>query len=313
MNVTNLRPNNFSEFIGKDEIKYILLVAINNAKENSSNLDHIIFYGNPGIGKTSLATIISHELCRKIHYIQGGTIKQYSDLLDIVVMIEENDIVFIDEIHNIDLKCFDLFYSLLEDYVLDIKIGKEMNSQYTRFNVPKFTLIGSTTRLSDLPNPLVDRFPIKIFIDNYNEEEIFKILERINNSFENLVTIEELQKISNRSKGIPRIAINIYKRVMDFKLFQKEKFNINDCFRKIGIYPYGLEEIDIKYLKILNNYIGIPIGLNHLSQCLYIDKKMIENNIEPFLLKLNFIIRSKTGRQITNLGIQYIKDLNKFE
>lgn len=309
MNAINLRPNNFSEFVGKEDIKFILNVAINNAKRNNQNLDHIIFYGNPGIGKTSLATIIANELDRKIHYVQGGTIKQFSDLLDMVAMVNENDIVFIDEIHNIDSKCYELFYSLLEDYVLDIKIGKEMNSQFTRFNVPKFTLIGSTTKLSNLPQPLIDRFPIKIFIDNYNNNEIKTIIKKINDNFENLLQDNEITIISERSKGIPRIAINIFRRVIDFKIYQENDFNIFQCLEKIGIYPCGLELIDLKYLEILKKNNGQPIGLNHISQCLYMDKRMIEDKIEPFLLKKNLIIRTKVGRQISEQGIRYLENL----
>ncbi len=306
MNVTNLRPNNFNDFIGKEDIKLILKIAIENSLKLSSNLDHIIFYGNPGIGKTSLATIIANEMNRKIHYVQGGSIKMYSDLLDIVAMINENDILFIDEIHNIDLKIFELFYSLLEDYVIDIKIGKELNSQYNRFSIPRFTLIGSTTKLSFLPQPLIDRFPIKIWIDYYSNNEIEQILERINlNSDMMVLNKNEIKLISSCSKGTPRIAINIYRRVIDFKYFEKDKFDIYNCLLKIGIYPLGLEIIDIKYLLILDE-LKIPIGLNQLSQCLLIDKKMIEDKIEPFLLRTKLILRSKQGRQLTEIGKNYI-------
>lgn len=197
MNVQNLRPNNFNEFIGKNDIKLILKVAIKNVINNNSNLDHLIFYGPPGIGKTSLATIIANELNRKIHYIQGGSIKQYSDLLDVFSMISENDIIFIDEIHNLDYKCFEIFYSLLEDFVIDIKIGKELNSQFTRFKVPPFTMICSTTKLSNLPQPFIDRFPIKIFIDNYDEQEIQQIVKIINLKFGNYLNEYEIKKFLN--------------------------------------------------------------------------------------------------------------------
>lgn len=310
MNAQNLRPSNFNEFIGKNEIKHVLKVAIKNSIDNNSNLDHLIFYGPPGIGKTSLASIIANELNRKIHYIQGGLIKQYSDFLDIFSMISENDIIFIDEIHNVDYKCFELFYSLLEEFVIDIKIGKELNSQFTRFKVPMFTMICSTTKLSNLPQPFIDRFPIKIFIDNYDEQEIQQIITSINSKFGNNLNEDEIKIISKCSKGTPRIAINIFKRIIDFKNYEKDKFNILHTLEKISIFPLGLELIDIKYLEILKKY-NQPVGVNHLAQCLYMDKKMIEDKIEPYLLKMNLIVRTKIGRQLSKDGLDYLNNFHK--
>ena len=311
MNVINLRPSNFNDFIGKDNVKLVLKIAIENSLKLSTNLDHIIFYGNPGIGKTSLATIIANEMNRKIHYIQGGTIKQYSDLLDIVSIINEHDILFIDEIHNIDDKIFELFHSLLEDFVIDIKIGKELNSQYNRFSVPRFTLIGSTTKLSNIPQPLVDRFPIKLWIDNYTDDEISLILNKINSFIDVGINEEEINIIAKCAKGIPRIGINILRRVIDFKCFDKDNFNIVDCLLNIGIFPLGLEIIDFKYLLILYES-NSNVGLNQLSQCLYVDKKMIEEKIEPYLLRTKLIIRLRNGRQLTEIGREYVSNNLKY-
>ena len=294
------RPKYFSDFIGKDNLKQNLKVYIDSCIKQNKTLDHVLLHGIPGIGKTSLATVIANELNTKIHYLQGPSIRQISDVLDITMSIKENEVVFIDEVHNVDPKCMELIYSMMEDFVIDIKLGKSLNSQYTRFNIPKFTLIVSTNYLSKLPEPFIERFGIKFFIDNYSEYEILEILERINSNLSNKLDKKEIILLSKHSKGIPRIAINLYKRFLDFKLVS----NIQDPYKilkTIGIFSDGLEQQDISYLRILNEH-SKPIGLRSLSQTLDLDYRTIELKIEPYLLKKNYIIKTKTGRFITNKG-----------
>lgn len=312
MNVQNIRPQSFDEFVGKDLIKNSLKTYIEVSKKKNIQLGHILFYGLAGNGKTSLASIIAKEFGTKIHYIQGPSIKDISDVLDLVSMVEENDIVFIDEIHNVDLKCMELFYSILEDFVVDIKIGKDLNSQYNRLLVPKFTLIGSTTNLGKLPEAFVERFPLKFYLDTYLTLEILEILKRINNKNDSLLNEKELKAISRCSKGVPRLAINLYRKFSDYRFLYSD-MTINEIFNQIGIYTDGLEEIDLKYLQIIYNNFGKPIGIKSLCQALSLDTKTIELKIEPYLLRQGYIIKKTNGRALTSKGFEFVSPLiNKY-
>ncbi len=301
------RPQLLDDFVGKQNIKLSLGTYIKSAKIRNQNLDHIIFYGSPGVGKTSLATIIANELETNIHYVQGPSITKISDVIDMVSLIKENDVIFIDEIHQVNIKCLEIFYSILEDFVADIKIGKDFNSQYTRLQLPKFTLIASTTNFGKLPTPFIDRFGIKLFIDLYDENEIFQIIERICtiNSLE--IENENKKIIASYSKGTPRVAINLMNRFYDYKLINN-KMPTNEIFKAIGVFPLGLNEIDVSYLKILEaNH--KPIGIRSIAQQLYLDNATIENTIEPYLLILGFVSKNNLGRLITSKGIKYLRNL----
>ncbi|MDE5617386.1 MAG: Holliday junction branch migration DNA helicase RuvB [Ureaplasma sp.] len=301
------RPQLLKDFVGKTNIKLSLDTYIQSAKMRKQNLDHIIFYGSPGVGKTSLATIIANELNTNIHYVQGPSINKISDVIDMVSLIKENDVIFIDEIHQVNVKCLEIFYSILEDFVADIKIGKDFNSQYTRLQLPKFTLIASTTNFGKLPTPFIDRFGIKLFIDLYNESEIFQIIERICKLNNLNINEQNKKRIASYSKGTPRIAINLTNRFYDYQLIN-ENMSADDIFNAIGIYKYGLNKVDINYLKILTtNY--KPIGIRSIAQQLYLDSLTIEFTIEPYLLILGFICKNNLGRQITDKGRNYLKNL----
>lgn len=308
MKEIELRPKNLEDFVGKERIKNALKTYILSSIKQQKQLDHTLIFGPPGVGKTTLATIISNELNARIHYIQGPSIQLISDVLDIISMINEGDIIFIDEIHRINPKTIELFYSLLEDFVVDIKLGKELNAQYSRLKVPKFTMIGSTTNVGKLPDPFMERFGINFYLDPYENDEIIKIIEIISIKNNCNLTQKELNLIADYSKGIPRIAINILNRYYDHKLIN----NVVDdekIFDLIGIYPKGLNKIDIIYLEMLKNNQGHPIGIKSISQQLLMDEKTIETTIEPYLLRMGFIQKRTNGRVITKLGKEYLDRL----
>lgn len=303
------RPKTLNEFVGKEQIKSSLSVYIQASTQQKRQLEHILFYGTAGVGKTSLASIIANELQTNIHYVQGPSIEQVSDVLDLISMINENDIIFIDEAHKINPKCLEMFYSIMEDFVIDVKIGKEFNSQYSRLKVPKFTLICSTTNIGKLPLSFIDRFGIKYFIDSYTDDEINLILKKISERNELEITKEELEFIATHSKGTPRIALNLLNRYYDYKLIHKN-LSKDKIFKLIGVYPFGLNEIDINYLRILGNNIGIPTGIKSISQQLFVDERTIEFIIEPYLLKMNLITKKTNGRLLSNKGISYLDNIN---
>lgn len=308
MKETELRPKTLDDFIGKDRIKNALKTYILSSVKQNKQLDHILIFGQAGVGKTTLATIIANELKTKIHYIQGPGIQMVSDVLDVVSMITEGDVIFIDEVHKINIKIIELFYSLMEDFVIDIKLGRELNAQYTRLNIPKFTLICSTTDIGRLPQPFLDRFGIHLYLDTYGENEIVKIIGAIANKTMLNITSDELNLIAEYSKGIPRIAINILNRYYDHKLVNASSCD-RDIFDSIGVYSKGLNQIDIMYLNVLKKYKNRAIGITSLSQQLGIDEKTIMNTIEPYLLKIGFISKRPNGRVITIEAERYLKNL----
>lgn len=301
------RPNNFDEFIGKNELKQKLLTFINASISQNKALDHVLFYGPPGVGKTSLAQIIANELKSKIKILQASQIQKPADLLNAFSLLSKNDVLFIDEIHSLSPTIMELLFPIMEDYVVDILIGKEFNSKFTRMKLPPFTLIGATTMYGRIIDPLEERFGILLQLDYYQDDEIFEIIRSINAKEKIKLNNDEMVQIAKHSKGTPRNALRIYKRVMDFKLFDQE-ITIKSILEKLNIYQFGLSNLDLEYLKSFDDNPKLYLGLKSLSLISGIDCFTIESKIEPYLLKMNLIKKTSKGRQITQKVIQYFKD-----
>lgn len=307
----NFRPSSFNDFIGQNKLIVTLKTMIESSKKQNISLDHILFYGPPGTGKTTLANIIAHETNTKIHYLQGALLEKKSDVLSIFSNLNEGDIIFIDEIHSINKNLDELIYNAMEDFKIDIILGTEGNSKSLRMKLKPFTLIGATTKINQISQPLKDRFGLKARINNYSIEDIKKILT---NSYQKMhINIEEkaIDLIAKYSRFVPRIANNLLKRVYDFSLVKNEN-NISfkttkDAFKQIELYEYGLTSEHLDYLKILKDvFIEKWASLDSISGILNSSKEIIINEIEPILLNYKFIEKSSKGRRITTLGIDYL-------
>lgn len=303
----NLRPQTIDEFIGKQNLKENLKTFIQAANARGTCLDHILLHGLAGTGKTTLAIIIANEFNKKLKIVQGTMLKKLSDLINFISMLCENDIIFIDEIHAMSEECMETLYSILEDFAIDITIGKENNQKITRVSLPKFTLIGATTNITKIPKPLEERFGINFFFDLYDYDEISEIIHRTSKLLNLELDANEVQVICENSKGIPRIVNHLIKRIIDFKTIDP-KITIKSIFSKLEIFELGLQTIDIKYLKTLagsDDY----IGLRTIASVLELDITFIENKIEPYLLRNEFIKKTNRGRMLTNKGAQYVNNL----
>jgi len=309
MKLQSQRPSTLDEFVGKDRLKSNLKIYLKASIINNLPLDHCLFYGLPGTGKTSLALLIANERKCKITIIQGSSIQKPMDIYNFALTIKDNDIIFIDEIHAINKQCFELLYSLMEDYCLDITIGKDFSSKTTRIAVPKFTLIGATTSLSKIPKPLEERFGITCYFEDYSVEEISQIISNavVRNNLN--ISQEEILAIANKSKGIPRNALTILSRVSDFKVVDP-KANIKTIFKKIEIYENGLNSADIKYLMCFTKPDQV-IGAKTLAQLTDFEIQFIEEKIEPYLFKNKYIAKTIKGRAILQRGWKLIEKIGR--
>ncbi|MCF0217997.1 MAG: Holliday junction branch migration DNA helicase RuvB [Malacoplasma sp.] len=308
MTVFQVRPQTLKDFCGKKAIKKNLLAYLNSAKLRNQALDHCLLYGPAGVGKTTLSRIIANELNQKLKIIQGPELQEKSDVINLIYSLKENSVIFIDEIHSINQKCFELLYSAMEDFLINIEIGKEYNKKTTTVPIPRFTLIGATTKLGNIPTPFEERFGIVINIGEYQEEEILNILNFAVKVCELEVDESALDLIAKRSKGIPRIAKRILSRYIDYALAQKN-LSTKKILENIGVYEYGLNEIDLNYLSCIKA--NKKVGLKTISQILNVDEKTILDKIEPFLIKKNLIFKSINGRSLSEKGIEFISKFDK--
>ncbi|MGB9856632.1 MAG: Holliday junction branch migration DNA helicase RuvB [Dictyoglomaceae bacterium] len=308
-----LRPKSLSEFIGQRKIVERLKLILKAAKERREAVDHMLFSGPPGLGKTTLALILSQEQEVEIKIVSAPVLQKAGDLVGILTSIPERGILFIDEIHRLSPSLEEILYSAMEDSCISIIAGKGPSARILKLKLPPITIVGATTRPGMLSNPLRDRFGFIANLDYYTDEEIEKILERSQKILGLNLSSSVLMEIAKRARGTPRIANRLLKRVRDYiQVEGKEEVSENEV-RKVleflGIDEKGLDELDRKILKALrDNFNGGPVGIKNLSEFLNESPETIEVMYEPYLLRLGFIQRTPRGRIITSLGLTHLME-----
>ncbi|PHO10032.1 Holliday junction branch migration DNA helicase RuvB [Malaciobacter canalis] len=299
-NEVNLRPSSWDDYIGQEKIKKNLKVFIEASKKREEALDHILFYGPPGLGKTTLSYLISNEMNSNIKITAGPMIEKSGDLAAILTNLEEGDILFIDEIHRLSPAVEEILYPAMEDYRLDIIIGSGPAAQTVKIDLPRFTLIGATTRAGMLSNPLRERFGMHFRMQFYNNEELAKIIQKASVKLNKICEDDAALEISRRSRGTPRVALRLLRRVRDFAEVENEdtiiKQRCNYALDELGVNDSGFDEMDINLLELLVSNKGKPMGLSTIAAALSEDEGTIEDAIEPYLLANGFIERTARGR-----------------
>lgn len=311
-----LRPLVFDEYIGQEELKEQLKIFIKAAKLRDKALSHILLFGAPGLGKTTLASIIANEMGVNIHYASASTIEKPSDLASLLMQAEERDIIFIDEIHALHQKSEEFLHPAMEDFVLDITIQNPNGNKPLRIPLQPFTLIGATTKPGSLSKPFRDRFSVQQQLQPYTVTELKKILQRTSKILNLNVEENSLEMIAQRSRNTARIANNLLMMCGDFAISENNSFLTKDLTEKalksLSIDSNGLNRIDRQLLLALfENFDNKPTGLKNLASILQEGTDTIETVVEPYLMQLGLIMRTSRGRLLTSKGINYVQDISK--
>lgn len=307
-----IRPRSFDEYIGQTPIIKALRVYVDAAKGRGEALDHVLFFGPPGLGKTTLAQATAYEMGSNIHVTSAPALKKPHDLAGLLEKVQERDVFFIDEIHSLTSLAEEMLYSAMEDYRFDIIEGRGRDAYTVNIKLPRFTLIGATTRSGAISAPLRRRFGIALHLEFYKVSELVKIIRRTSDIIGLVMDDDSARMIAERSKGSPSIANNRLKRVRDFAQITTDGYVnpsiVNETFKRIGIDPMGLEAIDLKLMRTLTKtFKNQATGINALSQVMGEDAVVISRIYEPYLIKLGFLVRTKQGRKVTDQGIAYLK------
>jgi len=306
-----LRPGRFDEYIGQEKIKENMQVFVQAALNRGETLDHVLLYGQPGLGKTTLSGIIAGAMNARLKITAGPAIERPGDMAAILNDLNEGDFLFIDEIHRLARNIEEILYSAMEDFVLDIVIGKGPAARSIRLDLPRFTLVGATTRIGLLTAPLRDRFGVVHHLEPYKVEELITIVTRSAKVLDVGITPEGAKEIARRARGTPRIANRLLKRVRDFAQVRYDG-NIthevaNDSLDRLDIDPVGLDVVDKKILlAIIEKFGGGPVGLDTLAASIDEEAGTLEDVAEPYLLQLGFIQRTPRGRMVTRLGYNHM-------
>jgi len=308
----SLRPSKLSEYIGQKNLINNLKIFISAARQRNEVLDHVLFYGPPGLGKTTLASIIANEMEANIHYISGPSIEKAGDLASILSSLEAGDILFIDEIHRLPRQFEEILYSAMEDYKLTIIISRESGASSLNIDLPPFTLVGATTRPGLLSSPLRARFGISEKLNYYTENELSDIVLRTSKVFDTKITIDASHEIAKRSRGTARLANKLFRRVRDFANYYKcDTISLDitkTALDALKVDCLGLDDVDIKFLKtIAYRFDGGPVGLEAISSSIGEVVTNLQDVYEPYLLLMELINRTPRGRVITKKGLEHLK------
>ncbi len=306
-----LRPKDFANYIGQERLKKNLKLAIDAAKKRGEPVDHVLLYGPPGLGKTTMASVIANEMGAQIRITSGPAISRAADLASLLTSLQDGDILFVDEIHRLSTSIEEVLYSAMEDFKLDIMLGKGPTAKSLRLDLPKFTIIGATTRMGDLAAPLRDRFGIMHRLEFYNPEEIEKIIHRSAEILNVKIDPEAAQKIASRSRLTPRIANRLLKRTRDYADINGDGIVdtviADSALELLEIDHAGLDPADRRLIKtIIENHGGGPVGVETLAAITGDERSTIEDFFEPYLLQIGFLERTPRGRKVTHKAYAHI-------